>query len=115
MQCQELSELQLLEVFCRLLSLCEDYDLFVPIRFNVALDMFEHLLLTLVQYCLVFDAFRHLIGVVSYQINQDRVLKLIFCEFLNESRDSCRENHAIHFILFEVLLDLNDVLLKTHV
>lgn len=74
MQCQKLSKLQFLKILSSLLRFGEYNNLFVPICFNVTLYMFEHLLLTLVQNRLVLNAFRDLIGIVTYQINQDRFI-----------------------------------------
>lgn len=77
--------------------------------------MFEHLLLSLDKNCLVFNAFRYLIGVVADQINQNRILQLGFREFLYVGRDRRREDHAVNLTFLEVLLDLEDVLLESHV
>jgi hypothetical protein len=85
MQGQELSVLQFLEILSSLLCFGEYNNLFVPISFNVSLYMFEHLLLALIQNRLVLNTFRYLIGIVTYKIDQDRVVKSGVCELLNES------------------------------
>lgn len=77
--------------------------------------MFEHLLLSLDKDCLVFNAFRDLIGVVADQINQNRIFQLGFREFLDIGGDCRRKNHAISLTVLEVLLDLEDVLFESHV
>jgi hypothetical protein len=115
MQGQELSVLQFLEILCSLLSFGEYNNLFVPICFNVSLYMFEHLLLALIQNRLVLNTFRYLIGVVPYKIDQDRVVKSVVCELLNESGHCRREDHVVNIFLLQMVLDLKDVLLETHI
>jgi hypothetical protein len=87
MQGQKLSVLQFLEILSSLLGLSEYNNLFVPISFDVCLNMLEHLLLPLVQNRLVLDAFGYLIGVVTDQIDQDGLVKPRICELLNEGGD----------------------------
>jgi hypothetical protein len=115
MQGQELSVLQFLEILSSLLGFGEYNYLFVPISFNVSLYMFEHLLLALIQNRLVLNAFRYLIGIVTYKIDQDRVVKSGVCKFLNESGYCRREDHVVNIFLLEVVLDLKDVLFETHI
>ena len=74
MQSEELSILQFLEVLRSLLSLSEDNDFLVTILLNISLNVLEHLIFTLDQNSLVYDALRHLISIITNQINENRVL-----------------------------------------
>jgi len=94
MKCQELSVGHLLKILCCLLSLCKDDHFHVTIGLNEGLDMFHHTCFVLDYNCLINDAFRDLVGIISDEINQYGIFKSLLSQLLNESWDCRRKDHT---------------------
>jgi hypothetical protein len=74
MKSQELSVGHFFKVLSSLLSLSKDDHFLISVGLNVTLYMLEHLVLILHKDGFVRDSLRHLVSIITNQVDEDGVL-----------------------------------------